>query len=299
MDFQDFPQIWLLFALLSAFFQASRLAVTKVLSLDLDVPALTLATNLASLAVTLPLIGWYHDFPLHDPVYLGAVLAGGMLSGAGGWALTTAIARSDLSLVGPVMTLTPGMVVGVEWLLTGDLPGATGLLGLALLMAGGYLLSVGESQIGWHQPFRRLLTTPGSLYAIVAALCFAAASTFGRIGIARSDPLSFAVMVAMVNPLLLMLLFSVTERGFWRSLAPSRLRGRAGHLLLLGVLFALMRIADQLALSLALASYVMAVKRTSGMFAVLLGRWFFHEGETRTKLAASLLMLGGLFVLVY
>lgn len=290
--------LWVVFSLLSAFFHASRLAVTKVLSLDLSVPALTLTANLASLMVTLPLVIWHHDFPLHDPVYVGAVLIGGVLSGVGGYALTMAIARSEISLVGPVMTLTPGFVVIVEWLLTGDLPGPLGLAGLGLLLAGGYVLSIDDRDAAWYRPLVRLVRDPGSVFTLTAAFCFAAASTFGRIGIQHSDPLSFAVIVAVINPLILMVLFSLQDRRFYRQLSLRRLRGRFRPLLLLGVLFALMRIADQIALSLTLASYAMAVKRTSGMFAVLLGRWCFQEGHTRAKLAGSLIMLAGLFVLV-
>jgi hypothetical protein len=54
-------------------------------------------------------------------------------------------------------------------------------------------------------------------------------------------------------------------------------------LLLLGVLFALMRIADQIALSLTLASYAMAVKRTAGLFSVLLGHWYYGEGHLAAR----------------
>lgn len=299
MDFAPLAPFWVVFSLLSAFFHASRLAVTKVLSLNLSVPALTLTANLASLLVTLPLAIWYHQFPLHDPVYVGALLAGSVLSGLGGFALTTALARSEVSLVGPVMTLTPGVVVVIEGLLLGDLPGPHGLAGLALLMAGGYVLSIEDDEAPWYRPFQRLFSEPGSLFTIAAALCFAAAATFGRIGILHSDPLSFAMMVALINPLALFVLFTLRDRHFYRELAPARLRGTQWHLLLLGVLFALMRIADQIALSLTLASYAMAVKRSSGLFAVLLGHWFLSEDHTQAKLAGSVIMLLGLFVLVW
>lgn len=298
MELAATAHLWLLFSLLSAFFHASRLAVTKRLSLDLSVPVLTLYVNLASLLVTLPLALWHHQVPWHDPVYLGAVLAGGLLSGLGGFALTTAIARSEVSLVGPVMTLTPGFAVLIEWLLTASWPGPLGLAGLALLLLGSYVISIDSNETTWLRPLRRLLREPGGRYTLLAALCFAAAASFGRIGIQRSDPLSFAVVVALVNPLLLFLLFSLRDRHFHRALRPRALQGQGRSLLLLGLLFALMRIADQLALSLTLASYAMAVKRSAGMFAVVLGRFWFHEGNTQTKLAGSAIMLLGLFVLL-
>jgi drug/metabolite transporter (DMT)-like permease len=297
MDLAALAPFWIVFPLLSAFFHASRIAVTKHLSFSFSARALTLYVNLASLVVTLPLVFWHHDFPLHEPLYVTVVLFGGVVSGFGGWALNTAIARGDVSLVGPVMTLTPGFVVVIEWLVIGDLPGPLGLLGLGLLLVGGYVLSVEREQTSLMAPLRRLFSAPGSALTIVAAICFAAATTLGRIGIQMSDPLSFAVIVAVVNPIVLFTLFSLQDHRFYREAFPSDLHHQARPLLLLGVLFALMRIADQIALSLTLASYAMGVKRTAGMFSVLLGRWYYGEGHMAARLTGSAVMLIGLAVL--
>jgi drug/metabolite transporter (DMT)-like permease len=297
VDFSSFAPFWIVFSLLSAFFHAARLAVTKHLSLSFSVRALTLYVNLASLVVTLPLIVWHHDFPLHEPVFLTVVLLGGGLSGVGGWALNTAIHRSDVSLVGPVMTLTPGFVVIIEWLVIGDLPGSLGLFGLLLLVAGAYVLSVEREQTSLLAPLRRMFTAAGSVFTLIAAFCFAAASTLGRVGVQMTDPLSFSVIVAIVNPIVLFTLFSLQDHRFYREAFPSDLRRQLRPLLLLGVLFALMRIADQIALSLTLASYAMAVKRTAGIFSVLLGHWYYGEGHLAARLAGSAVMLVGLAIL--
>jgi drug/metabolite transporter (DMT)-like permease len=297
MDFSDVAHLWILFSLASAFFHASRLAVTKHLSLDFSTEVLTFYVNLSSLVITLPLILWYHHFPFHDPVYLMAVASGGVLSALGGWALNAALHKTEVSLVGPLMTLTPGFAILIEWLLTGALPASVGLLGVLLLVVGGYILSLGDHEVRWYLPFKRLVTDPGSVLGLVAAACFAAASVVGRIGIQLSDPLSFAVIVAIVNPLVIFVLFSIRDTGFYRQIFTARARRRIRPLLVLGALFALMRIADQIALSLTLASYAMAVKRTAGIFSVVLGRWFFNESHLVVKLVGSAVMLLGVLAL--
>ncbi|MEA3277633.1 MAG: DMT family transporter [Pseudomonadota bacterium] len=297
MDFSQFAPFWILFSLLSAFFHASRLAVTKHLSFSFSAKALTLYVNLASVVVTFPLIFWNHNFPVEDYRYVGAVLLGGMISGLGGWSLNHAIKVSEISLVGPVITLTPGFVIVIEWLITGDLPSSIGLIGIALLVVGSYILSVDRGMTHWFTPLARLFTVSGSRYTLAASACFATAATFGRVGVRLSDPLSFSVMVSMVNPLILFILFSLHDRHFYREVFNENLRREARPLLLLGALFALMRIADQIALSLTLASYAMSVKRTAGMFSVLLGRLLFHEHRIPEKLIASAVMLLGLFAL--
>ncbi len=297
MDLASLAPFWILFSLASALFHASRLAVTKGLTARFSSEVLTLYVNLVSLVVTLPLVIWHHDFPFHEPGYLSAVLIGGLLSGLGAWSLNLALARTEVSLVGPVMTLTPGFAIVVEWLLTGALPGAVGLLGILLLVLGGYLLSLGVEGATPRRPFTRLVLDPGSLLATAAAACFAAASVLGRIGIQLSDPLSFSVLVAVVNPAILWVIFTLRDRQFHRQLLSRAALAEWRMLLVLGVLFALMRVADQIALSLTLASYAMAVKRSAGAFSVLLGRWFFNERLVGIKLLGALVMLAGVLAL--
>ncbi|MBK1644020.1 EamA family transporter [Thiocapsa imhoffii] len=297
MDFSQFAHVWILFSLASAFFHASRLAVTKHLSLDFSTEFLTFYVNLSSLLITLPLIIWHHRFPFHDPVYLFAVVSGGLFSALGGWALNAALHKTDVSLVGPLMTLTPGFAILIEWLVAGALPASIGLLGVLLLVVGGYVLSLGDHEVRWYLPFRRIMTDPGSVLTLLAGGCFAAASVIGRIGIQLSDPLSFAVVVAIVNPLILFVIFSVRDRSFYRQIKFAVMRRHARPLLILGALFAAMRIADQIALSLTLASYAMAVKRTAGLFSVALGRWFFKETHPLVKSAGAVIMLFGVLVL--
>lgn len=298
MELSELAPYWILFSLLSAFFHASRLAVTKHLSFTFSAQALTLYVNLASLLVTFPLIVWNHDFPLGDPLYVTMVLTGALISGLGGWSLNHAIKQGEISLVGPVMTLTPGFVILIEWLTTGDLPSAMGFLGIALLVAGSYVLSIDRGMPHWYTPLVRLFQDAGSLFTLIAALCFAVATTFGRVAIQLSDPFSFAVMVALINPIVLFAMFSIQDRRFYRQVFNENLRRDAKPLLALGVLFALMRIADQIALSLTLASYAMSVKRTAGMFSVLLGKLLYGEHHIPEKLLGSAVMLAGLFALI-
>jgi drug/metabolite transporter (DMT)-like permease len=298
MEPSQIAPLWILFSLLSAFFHASRLAVTKRLSFSFSAQALTFYVNLASLLVTFPLIIWNHNFPLDNPRYVAMVITGGLISGLGGWSLNHAIKHGEISLVGPVITLTPGFAILVEWLTTGDAPSGMGFLGIALLVAGSYLLSVGRELRHWYSPLLYLFRSPDSLFTLIAAACFAAASTFGRVAIQLSDPLSFSVMVAMVNPMVLFAMFSLQDRHFYRQVVNQNLRREAGPLIALGVLFALMRIADQIALSMTLASYAMSVKRTAGMFSVVLGKIFFREHRIPQKLIGSAVMLIGLFALI-
>lgn len=289
--------LWVLVSLTSAFFQASRIAVAKQLSFSFSAQALTFFVNFASLCVTLPLIIWHHDFPLHNPDYLTAVAVGALLSGLGGWSFNHAIKISEISLVGPLITTTPGFVIIIEWLVHNAMPSTMGLFGILLLCVGSYILSL-NARIRWFHPLLLVFSNPGSHFALIASACFASASTLGRKAILLSDPLSFAVMVALVNPIVLLLIFSVQNRSFYKEIIGSNARAHIQNLGLLGILFALMRLADQIALSMTLASYAMAVKRMAGVFSVLIGHFLFREPRMRVKLVGSTVMVLGVLVMI-
>jgi len=294
----DFSHAWVLVSLLSAFFQASRIALAKQLSFSFSAQVLTFYVNFASLCITLPLIVWHHNFPLDNPRYLSAVLVGALLSGLGGWAFNYAIKVSEISIVGPLITLTPGFVIVIEWLILGDVPSSMGFLGIALLCTGSYILGLNVLRKHWYTPFVRLFINHGSRYAVVASICFATASTLGRAAIQLSDPLSFTVMVAIVNPMVLFIMFSLLDHNFYCEVFGSHTRKYVGSLALLGVLFALMRLADQISLSMTLASYAMAVKRMTSVFTVLLGHYLFNERRVKGKLLGSIIMVVGVWVMI-
>ena len=290
---------WIVFALLAAFFQAARIAVAKQLSFNFSAQALTFYVNFASLLVTFPLIYWHHDFPVTNSSYLRAILIGALLSGLGGWAFNQAIKISEISIVGPLMTLTPGAAVIIEWVLLSDNPSGTGFLGIVLLSVGSYFLGLNPAKTGWFGPLLLIFTHPGGRLSLIASLCFASASTFGREAIGLSDSLSFAVMVSIINPLVLFCMFTLQHRYFYREILGGLNRQYLLALLSLGLLFALMRIADQIALGMALASYVMAVKRMAGVFTVIIGHIMFREERLSLKLLGSVIMVSGVWVMIY
>jgi uncharacterized membrane protein len=67
--------------------------------------------------------------------------------------------------------------------------------------------------------------------------------------------------------------------------------------LLAGVFTAVAAAAQMTALTLTLAAYVIAVKRTSTLFGVFLGAALFGETRIRERLLGALVMLAGFILL--
>jgi uncharacterized membrane protein len=72
---------------------------------------------------------------------------------------------------------------------------------------------------------------------------------------------------------------------------------RNGLFWLIGFLYALMLACQYYAYTLAQASYVIAVKRTSLLFSILLGGIFFKEINIRERLLGGVVMLIGVILI--
>ncbi|HSR42125.1 MAG TPA: hypothetical protein VLL48_08140, partial [Longimicrobiales bacterium] len=69
-----------------------------------------------------------------------------------------------------------------------------------------------------------------------------------------------------------------------------------GALAVQGVIFAAMFVAQMEALSLALAAYVLAIKRSGTLLAVFLGGAWFEEEATGRRAGATAVLLLGVFL---
>ncbi len=125
------------------------------------------------------------------------------------------------------------------------------------------------------------------------ALIYAVTSVLGKKAILLSDPLWFAgtyfVILGLFVPVVLGLLFRPSLKDFLK-------RNPAG-VASLGFTQALMVICHMQAISLAPAAYMIAVKRTSILFGILLGGAFFRETHLRIRLLAASIMLTGVYLI--
>jgi drug/metabolite transporter (DMT)-like permease len=186
-------------------------------------------------------------------------------------------------------------------------------------------------------PVRALARDSGARAMLVVAFLYSISSTYDKVGTQASSPLAWAAAVNLVVALVLAAILAARllgargrpEPGAGPGLGiratspavtppavvvsrarakepPARTDDDAGGphpvlptILLAGLLAAIMAAAQMTALLLTLAAYVIAVKRTSTLFAVLLGRSVFHEPQTRQRLAGAAIMLAGFTLLAF
>jgi drug/metabolite transporter (DMT)-like permease len=296
--------MWVLLALLTAVCTALRDAASKHATRGAD--PLIIAFALAAVpAVTLGSLVALGGAPEPGPRFGIALAVSGGINVVATPLIVWALERSDLSLVAPLRSLTPVFMLVTAGLVLGEAPSAVGAAGVAVVVAGAYLLNVRDRTAGRLEPLLALARDPGARAMLLVAFLYSVSATFDKVGTQASSPLVWAAAVHVVVAL------ALAPVAAWRWRAGRR-RGPAGGLaagprsrgpgpvaamLLAGALVAVGAVAQMTALTLTLAAYVIAVKRTSTLFGVLLGHLLFRERDVRQRIVGAGVMLAG-FVLL-
>jgi uncharacterized membrane protein len=312
---------WVLLALTAAACSAGRDVIIKAAMRPGDEAAVSFLVFGTAAAVLLPLgiaLGEIRD----GATFSLALLLSGGINAAAALMIARAVHGSDLSLVAPLQSATPIFLIPVAWLVLGELPAPGGAVGILVIVAGAYLLSTAALQpipatapaplhgpgpgppghsIARRQslaaaaarPLKALAADRGARLMLAVAALYAVSGTVDKAGVMASAPLLWSG--ALCTFVALALLPHVLVGG------AVRLRGLAARtparLVLGGLVMSAGVAAQMMALPMTSVAYVIAVKRTSILFAVLAGGLLFRERGLARRLAGAAVMLAG-FVLV-
>ncbi len=287
--------LWFPLTLGSAFMLSLADALTKR-----ELPRCGLVTavwmrNLVALAFMLPAL-IFIEFPPLDRTFFHAVIAALPLEIAATVLYIRAIQLSPLSLTMPFLAMTPLYLLATSFVILGEVPSRAGAAGVVLIAAGAYLLNAHTLKGGGLiEPFMAIAREPGSVMMMAVALIYAFTSDLGKLAILHSSPVFFAVFYwaafcALLTPVSLYLL-----RGRMTAVA---LADEARRFAPVGLAQAVMVILHMVAISLTQVSYMIAVKRTSLLFAAGFGWFMFSEKNIRERLVGAIVMFAGLVLIV-
>lgn len=202
---------------------------------------------------------------------------------------------SPLSASLPFLSFTPVFIIFTGFLILGERVSLTGAMGILLIVFGAYLIHLPRINRGLLAPFKGIWEERGGLFLLITAFIYGITSVLGKRGLLLSDPLFFAAfyfsLLSLVTPLILKFLYRVEVFSYIRR----NLRG----VFLVGGTQALMCFCHMIALSLVETAYMIALKRTSILFAVFLGWYFFREKYIGLRLSAALLMFFGILIIAF
>jgi len=284
--------MWVLYSLAASGLTSVLPIINKRLLTDTDVSVVAWADN----AFSLPILGAAAllvapTFTKVDALFWLGVLGSGALNMAATLISTQALKLEDASLVTPFLTFNPLFTLLIADATLGEAPSPGGIIGVMLIVLGGYLFAIEDFRIGPFSPIRALLSRPGIVLAILASFVWGVTPIFEKIAIQHSfpenPPLVAFASTGIMSLLLLPLMLLGSKRPF-RQISQRR-RGFFLAALIAGVapVFGFTAIAQ------GYVGYVSALFKLSPIFTVLLAAAFLHEGGIRERLLGSVVMAAG------
>lgn len=204
-----------------------------------------------------------------------------------------AIKVSPLSLTIPFLAFTPVFLVLTGFLILGEFPSRIGLIGIVLVSTGAYILNMDKRKDGLLAPIKAIVKEKGSVLMLGTALIYSVTSALGKKAVLLSSPWFFAgFYVPFVSIFVLGVVTAKRGRKVMRILKDK-------YFVLIGFFIAISAIGHWLAVSMIDVAYMISVKRTSMVFAVIYGALLFKEKRLKERLVGSIVMVLGVVFIVF
>jgi drug/metabolite transporter (DMT)-like permease len=280
--------LWLLLAFGTALMEGALVVERKRL-LNAGTPfELAYTQSLLGVVFFSPLLilVWKSDVVMYVWVLIGAR---SVLDALGTLLLFTALERDDASRVMPITALTPLFMVIIEFGMTGRIPTWLGLIGIVLIVFGAFLLMLGaKKETGMH-------FTPGMVPIFLTTLLWSFTSVIHTVVTRETGALFYLGMSSLGMFFFLILFGFLWRKTTLHQLLRVPIRRNAS----IGLLSVTMQALQMFAQSLApLASYVLALKRTSLFFGMMGSKYILGEQIKQRVVPTFLLVLGAVCVLI-
>ena len=291
--------MWLLFASLTAFFEACKDATGKQSLKTLDEYSVLFGFMAIGVVVLLPVLWLSGGVPAILPNFWWALLIGGGLNILAFTLYVRALKLADLSLTVPLVTLTPLFLLATSPIIVQEWPTLADGIGVVLLVVGSYVLNlkpadtVEKDRLSIGVPLVAMARNPGSRLMLCVAFIWSITSNFDKIGVINSSPLFWAI--ALFTTIACGMVPFVFRKGLSSGLYPLIKQWR-----LIGITGGFNAIAitcQMLALPLAPVAQVIAIKRMSALLSVLFGHFFFGEKEMAKRLLGASIMVAGVVIM--
>ena len=231
------------------------------------------------------------------PGVLALLVGKSLIGGTAFLCVMMSLERGQISTVLPLMGLTPAVTAVLSFLLIGETMAITEWLGLGMMMTGLYLLEwTPDRRVSWVERVRTILTERRLI--ILALVLFAVSSVADKMLVSthRTDPR----LVLVYQHVVFCVLFGgmLVIRNVPAGEVVRQTKQQLPLFLVIAVITIAYRYAQLEATRLAPVALVLAVKRTSILYASLLGGKIFADDRLRVRLLGAGLIVAAGFVIL-
>lgn len=279
--------MWYLITMLSGFSFATADMFSKRESKYMSTIHLSWVREAYAIPFLLPLL-FFIEIPEVDAVFWWAILACVILDLITTILYMKAIKIAPLSLTIPYMGLTPLFSLLLSYFVLGETTSLTGLIGIALISFGAYILQIDRAKYGLLEPIKAIFKNRGSLYMLIVAFSYSITANLGKVAIIHSSPLFMAIiyfsgLAIAFTPLV----FTIGKT------PPGKILSKSGGKILIGLAMAIMAITHFSAISMINVAYMISIKRLSLLFAIIYGWLVFGEKNIKERLLGGIIIIAG------
>lgn len=285
--------LWIPFALFSAIVLASRRVYEKNLTKSFDSFTMGFIVQAFSLLPTLLLFFFLpipKNFNLPWQFWWPLLIIWFIIYPIQTYFIHRALRDGELSHVMPIMALLPVFNTISSFLIIGESPTIFGFVGISTIVCGTYILLTYGIKKETGEKYNKAV-----LYMIIATLCVAIGSTLDKVSISVSTPVFYSFM----NTFGASIIFLILAYVYKQNNELGKVKNMILPLSLLGIFQALSYTSSMLAFSYGPTSYVLAIRSSSFIFAMLFAVVLVKEKLSfRKVLSFVLCLIGIIFITV-
>jgi len=209
--------------------------------------------------------------------------------------LTNSYQKGDLSHVYPIMRSSPALVLVIAVLFLGEQVSIQGVCGILLVAIGVYIINMKRiSADELLEPIKSIANDRSTRFAFLTLLSVAFYSIVDKLAVTHIHPILFTFIhllcgMCYYTPYILLTKHADMIKKEWRAglrrIIASGVLGIFGYMLIL-ISFTIERV-----------SYIVGLRQTSIVFAVLMGSHFLKEKHQGIRLTGSLIICAGGFLI--
>ncbi|MEK6904636.1 MAG: EamA family transporter [Nanoarchaeota archaeon] len=221
------------------------------------------------------------------------ILIKGIIAAISGIMLARAARHLEISTVEPLRNLTVVFVLLLSFIFLGESVGIQHGIGLVLTIAGSYFLDVKKDSIKYSKPHRKYI-----MYMIIQVFLVAILVLMDRIILQRTTVYTLLILPVYITTIILLIYQSLKYKGLedvWHSVRTG------GVWIVFAVIFAIASdLTYLMAVSIptAMIALIMALRRTSTLISTIVGGEIFHDHNLIQKIAASVVILAGVYLII-
>ncbi|OGU58692.1 MAG: hypothetical protein A2X60_16370 [Ignavibacteria bacterium GWF2_35_20] len=288
---------WFFIALISSFFSAFAAIAQKKVLFNRSPLEFSFLLAIVNLVFSLPFF-FAVDYTTINSSNMSILFAKSLIGVAAFLCVMTALKNLQISNALPLLALTPGFVAIFAFFLLGESLKATEIIGLLSLITGTYILeskNLGEILF----PLRVFFRSKYHRYVLAALLLFTASSIMDKMLLVKMNlsPISLTAF----QHLFFAFIFTAVYISFKKNrekILPNFKKKDILWIVLISLLTIGYRYTQVVSISLASVALTLAVKRTSVLWATIIGGKIFKDSNLLKKIiAVSFILLGAILIL--